>query len=282
MIVLPRVNGAIGVERAAEIPGGQPRALSIDEIVEAALRLGLEHGFESLSMRPLARELGVSPMAIYHHVGNKDDLLVLLVDAVLAGIVVPPPDTGMWEERLRILDGRSSAVLATWRGIDAVMFGMRPTEHGWRLINAYIEIFLDAGFDERGAALAFSVIHSYGLGRAGMEQRLMRSNARGGREAPPASWPALAQLQPYWADLHKPDYRDFGINVIVAGLRLMLSAHVDRQEPNKGKHGTPPTARAAEVLPVRRRATVKSTTSATSTKGTSSKATSTSKTPRGA
>ncbi|MGX7679256.1 TetR/AcrR family transcriptional regulator [Jatrophihabitans sp. DSM 45814] len=227
---MARKTGPIEV---AEPPSSSPvipqRLLGVDEIVEAGLNLGLEQGFESLSMRALARELGVSPMAIYHHVGNKDDLLVLLVDAVLAGIDVPAPDSGPWDERLRILDGTSVALLATWRGIDAIMYRMRPTPHGWRLINAYIEILLDAGFNERGAALAFSVIHSYGLGRTGMADRLSRS--RHEHEGPPPAWSALARVQPHWADLNRSDYRGFAFDVLIAGLQTILRSDRYRQKP---------------------------------------------------
>lgn len=184
--------------------------------------MGTSQGFESLSMRPLARELGVSAMAIYHHVGNKNDLLALLVDAVLSRIEIPAADSGSWQDRLRSLNGRSSVVVASYPGIDTVIFGMRPTEEGWRLINAYIEILLDAGFNERDAALGFSVIHSHGLGRSGMERGLSR--ARHEREMPPQNWPALARLQPYWADLHKPDYRDFAMDAVIAGLESVLES----------------------------------------------------------
>jgi AcrR family transcriptional regulator len=211
---------------AGEASGPTLRALSVGEIVETGLRLGLRDGFDVLSMRTLARELNVSTMALYHHVSNKRGLLVLVVDAVLAGIPVPPPAFGDWAARLRELNRRSTEVLSTFPGLDRVMFDMRPTREGWRLMNGYVQILLDAGFPEREAALAFSVLHSYGLGRTTMERELQLSREHGDGadlgQHPPL--PALDRLNGHWASLHRPAYRGFAIDVIIEGLRTMLDS----------------------------------------------------------
>jgi TetR/AcrR family tetracycline transcriptional repressor len=218
----PRRSG----NTAGEAGGSSLRALSVAEIVETGLRLGLRDGFDVLSMRTLARELNVSTMALYHHVPNKRGLLILLVDAVLAGIPVPPPEFGDWPDRLRELNGRSTEVLTSFPGLDRVMFDMPPTPEGWRLMNGYVQILLDAGFPEREAALAFSVLHSYGLGRTTMERELQASRERGdGADKgvhPPM--PALDRLNGHWASLHRPAYRGFAIDVIIEGLRTILEA----------------------------------------------------------
>jgi AcrR family transcriptional regulator len=201
------------------------RALNVAEIVDAGLRLGVREGFETLSMRTLARELNVSTMALYHHVPNKGGLMVLVVDAALAGIPVPPPAFGDWTDRLRELNERSLEVLSRFPGLDRVMFEIPPTPEGLRLMNGYVQILLDAGFPEREAALAFSVVHSYGLGRATMERRLRGSDGPHSASA----LPALDQLSRHWSSMHRPAARGFAMDVIVAGLRSMLEdcAQVD-------------------------------------------------------
>ena len=56
--------------------GEQPRApLSRQRVLQAAVALADDGGVEALSMRKLAQELGVVPMALYKHVANKDELL---------------------------------------------------------------------------------------------------------------------------------------------------------------------------------------------------------------
>jgi AcrR family transcriptional regulator len=77
---------------------GRPPTLSLDRIVEAALRLASTHGLGSVSMARVAAELGSSTMALYRHVATKKELLALMVDAALG----PPPATATegWRDGL--------------------------------------------------------------------------------------------------------------------------------------------------------------------------------------
>jgi TetR/AcrR family transcriptional regulator, tetracycline repressor protein len=85
---------------------GRPRAgeatLTRERIVSAALSLVNEEGLEALSMRRLAKELGVDPMAIYYHLPNKQALLSALIAKAFSGMRVPEPqEKGDWRERVR-------------------------------------------------------------------------------------------------------------------------------------------------------------------------------------
>ncbi|PXX71139.1 TetR family transcriptional regulator [Nocardia tenerifensis] len=60
---------------------GRPPRLSQESIIAAADRVLRAEGAESLSMRRLAKELGSTPMALYHHVRDKDELLLLLLES---------------------------------------------------------------------------------------------------------------------------------------------------------------------------------------------------------
>jgi AcrR family transcriptional regulator len=197
------------------------RSLDIAEIVRVARQLVASDGVDGLSMRALARELGVSPMATYHHVGNKQDLVALVIDDVLADVQVPPESEGDWAYRLKLLNRRSTQAIASCPGIERAIFTVRPTREGWRLIDAYIGILLDGGFSTRQATLGFSVLHAYGMGRAGTERELRRSTHRAD---PPANLGALAAVWPHWSELHTPDFRDFAFEVMIAGLRSILDA----------------------------------------------------------
>ncbi|WP_219944293.1 TetR/AcrR family transcriptional regulator [Iamia sp. SCSIO 61187] len=80
-----------------------PRArepLTLARIDATALALVDEGGIAALSMRRLGTALGVDPMAIYHHVPNKQALFHRLVRAVFADMPVPDP-TGPWADRVR-------------------------------------------------------------------------------------------------------------------------------------------------------------------------------------
>ncbi len=86
---------------------GRPKAgeepLTRGRILKMALSLVDEHGMEALSMRRLAKELGVDPMAIYHHVPGKRALLTGLIEEVFSEMRVPASrQTGEdWRERVR-------------------------------------------------------------------------------------------------------------------------------------------------------------------------------------
>lgn len=52
-------------------------------------------------MRRLAAELGVDPMAIYHHLPGKEAVVSGMVALVCGGMLVPPPGDGAWQGRVR-------------------------------------------------------------------------------------------------------------------------------------------------------------------------------------
>jgi AcrR family transcriptional regulator len=67
---------------------GPKAALTVDEIVRAAIAVADAEGLAAVSMAKVAAELGNSTMALYRHVRSKDELLMLMGDAA----VPPPPD----------------------------------------------------------------------------------------------------------------------------------------------------------------------------------------------
>ncbi|MEV0373860.1 TetR/AcrR family transcriptional regulator [Streptomyces sp. NPDC050636] len=72
---------------------GRPPRLSREQIVEAAYRIVRDEGAENLTMRRLSRVLGSTPMALYHHVRDKDELLTLVLEHVAQDLPRPPlPD----------------------------------------------------------------------------------------------------------------------------------------------------------------------------------------------
>lgn len=58
-------------------------------LIAAAMRLITDHGAAGLSMRSLAAALGVTPMALYNHVSNKDELIDAMLDDALGRVQVP-------------------------------------------------------------------------------------------------------------------------------------------------------------------------------------------------
>ena len=82
--------------------------LTADDVVEAALRIVETDGPEALTMRRLADEIGAAVTAIYHHVGNRDALLDLLVERVLL-------DMGSVRGSGRTPKARIASLTRAWR-----------------------------------------------------------------------------------------------------------------------------------------------------------------------
>src|SRR3954471_807531 len=101
--------------------GKRPSQLSEEQIIEAALGMIQRGGIESLSMRRLSKELGVSPMAPYYYVSDKTALLELVVSTVLAEVIVPGPEFGTWDVRLRAVIDQIDEQLRSHPGIGEVL-----------------------------------------------------------------------------------------------------------------------------------------------------------------
>jgi TetR/AcrR family transcriptional regulator, tetracycline repressor protein len=84
---------------------GRPRtgegALTRERVLRTALAFLDREGGESLSMRRLAAELNVDPMAIYHHVSGKDALIAGVVELMFAELRLPDTATGFWQDQIR-------------------------------------------------------------------------------------------------------------------------------------------------------------------------------------
>jgi TetR/AcrR family tetracycline transcriptional repressor len=77
--------------------------LSKSAVAERALRLGDEEGLEAVTIRRLAQALGVTPMALYWHFKNKDELMLGIVDHVLDGVRADSAATDPWPTQLRAM-----------------------------------------------------------------------------------------------------------------------------------------------------------------------------------
>ena len=89
--------------------------LNRDRVLRTAVALADEAGIEAVSMRKLAEELGVVPMALYKHVASKEELLDGMVDIVV-GEIDPPAVGADWKGavRQRILSARRSLQRHPW------------------------------------------------------------------------------------------------------------------------------------------------------------------------
>jgi AcrR family transcriptional regulator len=84
-----------------ERPGKGPKpGLSLDRIVQAAVRVAEADGFAAVSMNRIGKELGASAMALYRYVGAKNELLPLMLDAALGDPPALPGDDEGWRSAM--------------------------------------------------------------------------------------------------------------------------------------------------------------------------------------
>jgi AcrR family transcriptional regulator len=198
------------------------RQLSEEAIVQAALRLARRAGAENISMRAIAAELGVSPMAIYYHVPNKGALLDLVVDAVLSQVPMPAPDPKRWQEQLKASSVAAFRLLARYPDLSRVMLLRGDTKAGRAIVRYCITILLAAGFEARQAALAITAYNTYMYGvYAGLNaaarakpQRRNKAGRTNGTSSPAGIGAVVDELRA----LELEDAIDFGIDAMLAGI----------------------------------------------------------------
>ena len=149
-----------GIREAQGRPG-----LTREAVVARALEIGTAEGLEAVTLRRLAQELGVTPMALYRHVRDKQDLINAMTEAVLDGISVTAglrPDMP-WTERMRLaIDNYREQIearpLALPLSIAYTGDGSAGPLGFWRQLEELLAILLDAGFGRREAIVQIRMI----------------------------------------------------------------------------------------------------------------------------
>jgi len=157
----------------------QPRRtrLNRERVLRAAVTLADQAGTEGLSMRKLAEELGVVPMALYKHVANKEELLDGMIDIVV-GEIDPPVAGAGWKAaiRQRILSARQSLRRHPWAPA-AIESRADPSPVMLAYIDSIIGMFLDGGFS---IDLTHHALHALGSRLLGFTPQIFDdSNSQG-------------------------------------------------------------------------------------------------------
>jgi AcrR family transcriptional regulator len=156
------------MEISARAERSQDRRLPLnrERVLRAAIALADRGGFESLTMRKLAKKLGVEAMSLYNHVANKDDLLDGMVDIVF-GEIEPPSTDVDWKTAMRRRAISTREALARHRWANGLMESRAtPGPASLRLHNAVLGCLREAGFSIEMTIQAYSVQDAYIYGFA--------------------------------------------------------------------------------------------------------------------
>jgi len=172
--------------------------LTRERILETAVALADDGGVDSISMRRIAQELGVVPMALYKHVANKDELLDGMIDIVVAEI--DPALAGVdWKTamRERILSARRTLLRHPWASRVIESRG-EPTPMVIAYMDSMMGIFLRGGFS---IDLMHHAMHVMGSRLIGFSQELYDDTASIPEEEAVAMWTQMAEAYPNIAAL---------------------------------------------------------------------------------
>ncbi|WP_426567191.1 TetR/AcrR family transcriptional regulator [Angustibacter sp. McL0619] len=126
-----------------------------------ALVIADDDGLEAVTMRRLARELGVEAASLYHHVNGKDQILDGLVEVVAAEIERPKPSTD-WRAAIseRAHNTRAGLRRHPW-AVSLMASRTSPGPATLGLLETGIRCFREGGFSVLQAAHAISALDSY-------------------------------------------------------------------------------------------------------------------------
>jgi AcrR family transcriptional regulator len=188
------------------------------DVVDKATHILDEYGIADLTMRRLARELGVTPGALYWHFADKQELLGAVADRILAP-AVPDVAAMAWTQRIETIGAAlRDALLSSTDGAELVSatFATGRSATLAQILGLLAAAAADAGFEPTNAELAARTVVYYVLGFTADEQSRLQWDAAG----------ALSDGQSILTS--NPNGRfAFGMRLLVDGMSAQHSASPD-------------------------------------------------------
>ncbi|MEC3956561.1 TetR/AcrR family transcriptional regulator C-terminal domain-containing protein [Nocardia sp. CDC153] len=204
--------------------------LDRDAIARVALAQLDEVGLEALSLRRVAKDLGVHPSALYYHFANKQELLDEMARVIVLDTIGDRPGpTGIhWDDWLIHLARTQRHAARTHRDGAVLMLRARPNaDYQFAYLDTLIALLVAEGFTAEGAGRAFAAVTSYAIGVAAAEQQ--RVYIAQDTATPPAAadHPGFTAI----ANASSAEEASFeaGLRWLIDGLRADL--HTNSQQP---------------------------------------------------
>ena len=204
-------------------PQGRKRGeVTVDDVVAAAIDIVDREGVDALTIRRVAEACGLSPMGLYRHVRDKDDLLDRVVDAVVGPGLSDLQANGSWDQQLADLFRYLRRLLLDHPGV-AVLCVLRPTPVVGvaRFYSRVLAALAEGGFTGNDGVHAFDTLLMFVLGSVLWEiPRTAESRER--LVAVAIGDEAATQIIERANELSQRDpteYFQAGLNTILEGLR---------------------------------------------------------------
>lgn len=224
--LLPTDVASVSSAPRASGRGGRPPRLSSQAVITAARVIVEREGIEALTMRAVARELDSSAMAIYRHVRDKDQLLVLLLDQLAQEVSRPALPQ---EPRARLTQAcrtmRDGLAEHPWI-VDVLAQGDLIAPSIVWLIEEIVSGFLACDLSHEQAVDGYRAVWELTVGDLIIRRGLERTAALGRppfvlevlRSVEAQECPALARVADQWAAARERDVYEMSLEALIEGL----------------------------------------------------------------
>lgn len=199
----------------------RPKSRTETDIADAALAVLEREGHAMLSMRSVARELGMSAMALYRYIDDRSELERLVVDRIWASVELDV-DEAPWEDQVVELVGRVRAEAGAHpEAVPLLLQHRHDTPSSVRWIETMLSLLADAGFRGTDRVVAQRAIVHFLVG-AIQAQRLSSVSGAGTAamvELPEEDFPHLVESAGLARGLDPDEEFHRGLVSLLAGLR---------------------------------------------------------------
>jgi TetR/AcrR family transcriptional regulator, tetracycline repressor protein len=213
--------------------GGRAR-LSKRAVTDRALKLADADGLDALTIRKLAQDLGVTPMALYWHFRSKEDLLEGMAEQVWGEIDVRvDPSVPWWAQLQKGLESLLAVLRAHPSAPQLLLEHEKRNEAALRATEAALEILRGAGFDpEYATEIARSTLWTgimLVMSESGYRPELpdderaefLRRSQLELAMLPAARYPRLVECSSQMANCDPDFHYKLGVELFIAGIRAV-------------------------------------------------------------
>jgi AcrR family transcriptional regulator len=183
-------------------PGARRPRHTREQIAAAALAIADRDGFEALSMRRVAAEIGAGTMTLYHYVRTKDDLVDLMDDAIMGEVLIPAGELpATWREAMRAIAHHSYGAFLRHPWALKALSGARGGPNGMRHFEQSLAAVASLDLDVRAKLELMAIVDDYVFGF------VYRSGEMAESFSATATEEAIEELLPHFeAQVHSGEY----------------------------------------------------------------------------
>ena len=227
-------SAQLGADAEPTRGDGERARLTRGAVVDRAMQLADSGGLDALTIRKLAQELGVTPIALYWHFRSKDELLEGLAERVWSEIDIDVDHAAPWPDQLR---GMLESLLQVLRAHPAapalLLHSEKQNEFFLRATETTLDVLRNAGFDPRYASeIARSTLWTgiaLVMGEAGITSldaddrtEMQRMKQVVFATLPTVRYPRLVECAAPMTACDDPDFHyQLGVDVFIAGVQAM-------------------------------------------------------------